>query len=80
MCAIAARALLAVASMLLRLSAVSCLRAILALAMLLPSSKLTWRTTVLLLATVAAVLLRGRGRTVAMLALSAAAVLATWLV
>ena len=82
LCAVATRTLLSVASVLLRLTTVSCLRAVLALAlaMLLSSTVLTGRTAVLLLAAVTAVLLCRRGRSVPVLTLRAAAMLATGLV
>ena len=83
MCAVATWATrLPEASVLLGLSTVACLRAVLALAVLrLCSTVLALGSTVLLLATVAAaVLLCGRGRAVAVMALSAAVVLTAGLV
>lgn len=64
LCTITTCALLPITSvLLLRLSAVPSLGAVLTLAltMLLSTTKLTWRTTVLLLAAIATVLLCGRG-------------------
>lgn len=59
LCAVATWALLTVAPMLLRLSAVACLGAVLALAMLLLCAKLTRRTSMLLLSAIATMLLSG---------------------
>jgi hypothetical protein len=82
LCAVATCSLrLSVASVLLRLATVSGLRAVLALAVLLTRpAKLALRTSVLLLTTVAALLLSRRGRSVTVLTLRGAAVLATRLV
>lgn len=80
LCAVATRPWLSVASVLLRLATISCVRAILTLAVLLGPTVLALWTSMLLLTAVATVLLSRRGRSVAVLTLRAAVMLATRLV
>lgn len=80
LCAVATRSLLSVASVLLRLATISCVRAVLTLAVLLGPTVLALWTSMLLLTAVAAVLLSRRGRSVAVLTLRAVVMLATRLV